>query len=347
MDKIVINGKFMAQSITGVQRYAREILLELDKLLTSEHDVEIFVPQGSKEIPQYKNIKVIFGGKFKASALWEQISLPMYIKKRNAICVNLCNSAPILTPHIVVVHDISFRVNPQFYSKKMRRWTSFVYFMIIKRIKKIITDSFFSKNEIIRAYNAEKDKISVIYCGWQHFNRITDDKKVCEKNNLKKGEYFFSMSSMTPNKNFKWIAENARMNPQITYVVSGGVNERVFGNAMNFEKPDNMKLLGYVSDEEAKGLMQNCKAFLFPTFYEGFGLPPLEALSTGAKAVVSDASCMREIYGDSVYYIDPNNPNINLDELLKNEVTSSCKTLDRYSWRKSAEELLKIINQLI
>ena len=109
--------------------------------------------------------------------------------------------------------------------------------------------------------------------------------------------------------------------------------------SFDFEVPDNLKFLGYVSDEEAKTLMRDCKAFLFPTFYEGFGIPPLEALSTGAKVVVSDASCIREIFENSVYYIDPYNSDIDLKKLLDTPVESSEKILNKFSWRKSAEEL--------
>ena len=103
--------------------------------------------------------------------------------------------------------------------------------------------------------------------------------------------------------------------------------------------------MGYVSDEEAKSLMQNCKAFLFPTFYEGFGIPPLEALSTGAKVVVSDSACMREIFDDCVYYVDPFNPCIDLNELLLNEVSPPDRLLNKYSWKESAVKLYNIIKK--
>lgn len=341
--KFIINGKFLSQNITGVQRYAREILTELDKIIDDKFEIEMAVPPNVNDIPHYKNIEAKIIGKFNSGVLWEQISLAKYVLKNKAICINLCTAMPILANNITALHDVSFKVNPEFYSKKMRYWTNFVWFLCINRIKKVITVSEFSKSEILKYYNISENKIDVIYNGWQHFKDIKCDKETLKKYELNKGEYYFSMSSLTKNKNFKWVAENAYKNPNIIYAVSGSINNRVFSKAFDFDVPKNMKFLGYVSDEEAKTLMQNCKAFLFPTFYEGFGIPPLEAISTGAKAVVSDASCMREIYGNTVYYIDPYNPDVDLDNLLKGQVSDSAEILKKYSWNASAERLYELL----
>lgn len=339
--KIIINGKFMSQTVTGVQRYAREILLELDKIVTKEDNIEIVVNAGAKDIPEYKNISVKSIGKFTGN-LWEQISLPLYVIKNRGVCVNLCNMMPILTPHIVVIHDVSFKANPGFYSRKFRMWYDFVFNLCMHRIRQIITVSEFSRSEICKYYKISLGKISVIHSAWQHFDRINLDENTLEKYNLNKNDYYFAMSSMSPNKNFKWIAEAAKNNPECVFAVAGGINSKVFGTDFSFDKPENLHLLGYVSDEEAKTLMRDCKAFLFPTFYEGFGLPPLEAMSVGAKAVVSDNECMREIYGECVQYIESNEfTKIELDNSLN--ANKQRKILEKYSWRKSAKLFLERI----
>lgn len=342
MRKFVINGKFMSQTVTGVQRYAREILLELDKIITKDYSIELVVDANAKNIPSYKNIVIKRIGNFTGN-LWEQISLPLYVIKNHAVCISLCNMMPILTPHCVVIHDISFKVNPQFYSKKFSMWYKFVFRMCIRRIKRIITDTEFSKSEIKRHYGIVDADISVVSCGWQHFQQISFVENALIKYGLKKGEYYFAMSSMTPNKNFRWIAKAAQNNPDVVFAVSGSINQKVFGESFDFEVPENLKFLGYVSDEEAKSLMRDSKAFLFPTFYEGFGIPPLEALSVGAKAAVSDASCMREVFGNSVYYIDPNNAEVDLNALFGEDIESSAIVLEKFSWDKSAKLLKDLI----
>ena len=339
---VVINGKFCSQTTTGVQRYAHEIVTALDKIVESDIEIILAVNKQAKYLPELQNIKIINIGKL-GGVLWEQISLPFFLFKRRALCVNLCNMAPILTPHIVTIHDVSYKVNKNFFSKKFSLWYNFVFDLIIGRIKEIFTVSQFSKSEICRTYKKNFENITVTYNGWQHMEKISENDTALEKYGLQKNRFYFAMSSLSPNKNFRWIALAARNNPEYAFAVSGAVNKKVFGDAFDFEIPKNLKFLGYVSDEEAKGLIINCRAFLFPTFYEGFGIPPLEALSLGAKAVVSDASCMREIFGNNVYYIDPYNPDVDMDKLLKTQVESPKNILEKYSWINSAQTIYKII----
>lgn len=343
---IVINGKFLSRNVTGVQRYAREILKEMDKLVCKNSRVILAADKNAKDVPRFENITVEKVGILTGN-LWEQISLPLFVLRKRALCVSLCNMTPILTPHIVVIHDVSFKVNKTFFSKKFAAWYNFVFSLSIRRIRQIITVSEFSAGEISREYKIDKKKITVTYIGWQHFERISAGNSALKKYGLESKKYFFAMSSMAPNKNFKWIAKAAEHAPEEVFAVGGEVNKKVFGDIFNFEIPENLRFLGYVSDSEAKELMRECRAFLFPTFYEGFGIPVLEALSVGAKAVVSDKSCMREIYGNSVYYIDPNNYNMRLEEVLKHSVESPERLLDKYNWKKSAEILWNVIKSVL
>lgn len=99
---------------------------------------------------------------------------------------------------------------------------------------------------------------------------------------------------------------------------------------------DNLFYLGYVSDSEMKSLMRNCKAFIHPAKYEGFGITPMEALSVGAPIIISREACLPEIYGKSAHYIDADDYNVNLNELLVEKVEDSERVLCNYSWEKFA-----------
>lgn len=298
--------------------------------------------RNAHDIPQFKNIRVEQVGRFKGN-LWEQISLPLYAVRKKAVCVSLCNMAPILKPDIVVIHDVSYKVNKHFFSKKFALWYNFVFNTIIRRIKRIVTVSEFSRDELVREYGLDKESITVAYNGWQHFGNIKEDESALQKYGLEADKYCFAMSSLAPNKNFRWIAENAKRNPDMIYAVSGGINKKVFGDIFDFEIPENLHFLGYVSDGEAKALMKHCRLFLFPTFYEGFGIPPLEAISAGARIAVSDASCMREIFGSNAAYLDPNEPDTDIHQLILSAPVPDRQLLEKYSWRKSADVLYKAI----
>lgn len=345
MKKIIINGRFLTQKITGVQRYAREIVLELDNLIKKD-EIEIAIPPETVDVPDYKNIKVVKVGIFH-NRLWEHISFPLYVIKHRGISLNLCNVAPLISPGIVCIHDMKIRAYPEFFSKKFLIWYRLLFFNAIKRAKLIITDSKFSKNEIIKYYDINPLKIIVISCAWQHFKRIVYDEKIRNKYNLAKNSYYFAISSLEPNKNFKWIAEMSKNNPQEKFVIAGSINEKVFAKGIGFDHPTNMQFIGYVTDEEAKTLMRDCKAFLFPSIYEGFGIPPLEAISAGAKRIiVSDIPVMHEIFADSVEYIGKDKIKKGFLLININESEKKDAILKKYDWRKSSIKLKNIFEKV-
>lgn len=259
--------------------------------------------------------------------------------RRKAISLNLCNVAPLPSPGIVCIHDVKIKARPQDFSKKFLLWYNLLFTNACKKAKKIITVSEFSKKEICKYYKVNPNRVVVILNAWQHYDRIGYDEKTLETYGLEKGKYYFSMSSMEPNKNFKWIAEMAKRNTDQLFAVSGSINKNVFAEGLGFQCPKNMKLLGYVSDEEAKTLMRYCKGFLFPSIYEGFGIPPLEAMSAGCPDVMaSDTPVMHEVFENSVSYIDLESYSI---PVIRENIHKSKDRLAKYSWEKSAIKLKK------
>ena len=142
-----------------------------------------------------------------------------------------------------------------------------------------------------------------------------------------------------------WVYEIAQKNPNEIFVLSGAFYNKVFKDNTE-KKPLNVRFLGYLSDSEVKTLMRDCKAFLFPSLYEGFGIPPLEAMSTGCPVVVSDIPVMHEIFEQSVHFVDPYNTEIDLEDLLKQPLSPSEPILKKYSWEKCAQMLWNEIMSL-
>ena len=335
--RVVVNGRFLTRRITGVERYAGELLKELDKVAEPGW-IEVVVPAGATDLPVYDNIVVTRTGRL-SGQLWEQLALPLYARRRHAITLNLCNTAPLVNPGIVCIHDMKVNAFPQFFSWRFRLWYKLLFFNATKRAPALITVSNFSKTEILRYYRVEEASIAVIPNAWQHFEAIGADERALEKYQLTPGEYYFALSSLEPNKNVTWVAEVAARHPETVFGVAGSVNAAVFKAGPGALVAENVKLLGYVSDGEAKTLMRECKAFLFPTFYEGFGLPPLEALSAGARIVVSDTPCMHEVFGDTAAYIDPYCYDVSLDSLGGTPPMASDSPLEKYTWASSARSL--------
>lgn len=340
--RVGVNGRYLTRRITGVDRFAREIMRELDKLV-KPGEVEIAVPAATELVdePKLKNIKIVRVGKHAGHA-WEQLDYARYLKRENRLGFSPCNTAPLFNPGIVCIHDMAIRANAGNYSKKFVLWYRFMYSLLIRNAKRIITVSNFSKSEIEKYYPRAKGKISVVPNGWDHIERVVSDSGIFEKYpQLKSRDYYFAMSSLAPNKNLKWLVGTAKLNPEELFVIAGGMNSKVFAES-GIPQANNVIYPGYVSDGEAKALMEHCKAFLYPTFYEGFGIPPMEALACGAPIVVSDTPVMHEIYKKNCLFINPLKSISGLRKIVSK--TSDGTDYGQYRWRISAERLHSVIS---
>jgi glycosyltransferase involved in cell wall biosynthesis len=245
------------------------------------------------------------------------------------------------------MHDMSVQINPHFFSLRFSLFHRFADLVTSHYAKKIFTISKFSKNEIHRIYSRLKTEVEILPASWQHVQNINVDKSCMNKYGISNKPYIFSLGSQAKAKNIEWIIQAAKLNPNYNFIISGKAFREVFGNKVinNDINLKNLSFIGYASDEEIKFFMQNCLAFLFPSFYEGFGLPPLEALAFGVKhVIVSDIPVMHEIYENAVHYVNPHSNSICIDDVLNTEIKQpSNSILKKYSWRESAIKLLNSI----
>lgn len=345
MKKIYINGRFLTQNITGVQRYAIEIVKVLDKYLSDnklkdEYKFEIVCPKNVKQKLILKNIKIKQIGKLKGH-LWEQIELPFYVKGK--FLFNFCNCAPLIKKNqIVTIHDIAVCDVPDAYSRFFRTWYKFMYRVLTSRLKKIFTVSEFSKKRMHEYFNIPLERIEVTYNGIEHMKNIKPDEKIFSKFSIEKNNYVLAVSSLNPSKNFKLILETAKILPEINFVIAGGTNSNVF-KKQGFEITSNVKFIGYVNDEELVALYKYASCFIYPSIYEGFGIPPLEAIYFNCPIILSDIEVFHEIYGNNNIYIR------NIFELKsKIENINKLNNVDlikkKYKWNNNIEKLLKEIN---
>lgn len=351
---ILINGNFLCRNLTGIERFAFEICRCLDELLSENKeekpDFSILVPENAKTLPAYKNIDIIKTFPLKSFPRWDMFYFSKACRKLNAKGLNFSNTAPYgKNCGYAFIHDIYAKDFPEDFSSKkdklIKLYSCFHYKNIARHAEKIFTVSEFSKNQIIKAYGTDASKITVIPNGWEHFKKVEPDDGIFKKfPSLLEKDFYFTLGSLQKRKNLKWINEYALKHPKEHFAVSGkaigGMHSSEIGALENLK---NVILLGYVTDGEVKSLMKKCKAFVFPSYYEGFGIPPLEALSEGAKIIVSKSASLPEIYGNTAAYIDSENTDVSLEKLSKNEPAPQDvkSVLEKYTYRNAAKLLLK------
>lgn len=351
---ILINGNFLCRNLTGIERFAWEVCSKMDPILDKNDDIRLLVPANAKKIPDLKKIKIEKSTKqIKSFPIWDMWTFALACKKFKATALNFSNTAPLgKLCGFSFLHDIYAKAYPKdFISLKDRLikiYSLFSYHNIAKNAKIVLTVSEFAKNEIQKAYKVQDNRIKVIPNGWDHFKDLQADDKIFEKfGQLKSKEFYFTLGSLSKRKNLKWIAEYAKKHEDETFAVSGkAISGLVPPELEALKNLKNVVLLGYVTDGEVKALMKKCKAFVFPSYYEGFGIPPLEALSCGTKVVVSNRASLPEIYKDSAVYIDADSTDCNLAKLLEKKVDSPQKILENYTYENAAKKLLEAIKSL-
>ena len=353
---IVINGDhFSDKNITGISRHAVEITRAMDKLLGERDrgvDVELLLPSTNGPLPSYEHVEVRVSDKRCVTKIdripWRHLHFPNYVASRRGLGLDITMTLPHRGRYCVYDHDaIPEDLPTQCFNSlhKLKHWR---YMKLVKfslsGAEIIFTVSNYSKGRILHHYDLDPDKFVVVPGAWQHMLRIEQDDSILGRLGLEPGQYFFSLGSRYPYKNFRWVEAAARQNPGYRFVVTG--------NALHWEDdgkdaPANVSFTGYLTDREVKALEAHCRAFLHPSLEEGFGIPPMEAMSAGARCIVSKAASLPEVYGDSVWYINPTDyEHIDLDEIMSCSPKGTNEdVLSRYSWEKSARIVLDAIEE--
>ena len=354
MKSIIINGLTLSEAnkLTGIERATKELVLNIDRLLSGTN-LKVYYAY-TKNAPNVL---------FDPSTLVNIEAIPLIHQKRfmdrtrllrkiakekKAIVCSTSLDLFYVFHQIYAIYDIR-PIDSNYDSKAFTK--SFRKLMRRVRIfsSRYLTDSFYQKDAIARRLHIPEKRIDVIYMGHEHIMSIKSDYRIFDKfPKIKDKPYFYALGSVAPHKNYKWIMEVAKRNPNSLFAIAGGKNLQTWKDeTVNPEELKNVVYLGYVSDEESKALMEKCKGFLHPSYYEGFGIPPLEALACGAKIAISNRTCLPEVYEDSAIYFDPDNYDIDIEELFKQEVASPKKILEKCSWKTSAQKMIDIFQKLI
>ena len=332
---VVINGRILGKRLNGIPRFAKELLSSLDEIVPNNIKVCVVSPSFTYVSKEFKRLKVV---ELPAKRNWDFSCAERFARKNEALYINLANKGALYRNSVAVIHDVR-----PLKIKKTSKFTSRLKFWISFRIattfcKRIITVSNFCKNEI-ETLSKRRD-VLVISNGWEHMERIEPDYSIFKDyEQLKDGDYILSIGSLAPHKRLDIVEEFARKNHNIRFVVVGGADKKLWNEAI--PTANNLIFVGFQSDARMKALLEKSRFLLFPSSYEGFGIPPLEAMSLSVPSLVSDIPVMREVFGESVCYIGEDRiiPSVDKEHLkpLWKE------TLSKYSWKNAALKFLSIV----
>ncbi|MBF2708190.1 glycosyltransferase family 4 protein [Flavobacterium soyangense] len=343
--KIYINARFLTQPISGVQRFAIEISKELKK---SNLSLVFLAPKNIIHHELAEELGVTVLGNLKGH-LWEQIELQTYVLKNNALLISFCNTAPLFIKNqIVTIHDLCFRVHPEWFSKSFAFFYNFLIPQLVRVSKGIITVSNVSKQELIKELNVPEDKITVIYNAVASVFEIVNSFKLSKSESPIPFDYILSVSSHHPRKNFERLVKAFKLIKQdnLKLCIIGNMNKNF--NSTELEIEDNVIYLQNISDCELIEYYKHSKLFVFASIYEGFGIPIIEALKVGVPICISDIPVFHEICQESALYFDPYNINDIKDKIIES-LSDSSRSNDidfkRFSWKDGASKILKLINE--
>lgn len=356
---VLINGRFLAQRTTGVQRYALETLLAIDALLATgraqvDFALELIAPAGVRT-PELRRIAVRSLGTLRGHA-WEQLTLARVARGR--VLLNLGPTGPLFKrDQIVTIHDAAVRAVPEAYSAKFRAWYELALPILTRTAGSVVTVSEFSRGELARRYGLRAESIRVSGEGFQHALRTPADPSILALHGLRPHSYVLAVSSVTPHKNFGVIARAmSRLGqPDFQLVVAGDNTQKIFGG-VDLSSLAAVKLVGYVSDGQLRALYENAALFVFPSLYEGFGLPPLEAMAAGCPVIASNAASMPEVCGDAAAYFEPHDDRAlaaRIEHLMQTPsarealIARGRARLDAHSWEAAARVHLAALSERV
>jgi len=359
MIRIGMNGRVLAKpSAGGVGRYTHRLLSEF-KDMTDECS---FVAVGAEEVPDVpRQIEVddqvpVHSGL--RAHLWEQISLPLKLRSRGFDVFHTpAGHPPVIsgTPLVTTIHDISPITNPEWFADTYVALYRLLTPLAICASERIITVSDFARREILDRYPAARGKVVAIHNGVVP----RDSTDTVRYRQIATGEYLLFVGSVNPRKNLMGLLKAYRQYRRQTKdpypLVLVGPDNDVFAET-DLPDVDGVQQLGFVSEPKLTWLYSNAALFVFPSLYEGFGLPILEAMSVGTPVVTSNRGAMAEVADDAAHLVDPTEPaaiasgiqDVLGDDEYHETLSQRGKSHSaQFSWSRTARQTLEVYDEAI
>jgi len=353
---------------TGVEHYATQLIKNLARLDAKNEYVLYFrtPPQDwFYSLPKNFKIRLIPFPKF-----WTQLRLSweMFWHPVDALLI-LASVLPFYHPKnsVFTTHDVAYEIFPDAFTPFMRNYLKWSTRFAVRHAKKILAVSQATKNDLIKLYSADPDKIAVTHLGLdaERFSpkNYEQVQAILDKYGLVYQKYALFVGTIQPRKNisklvdaFEKLRKQNRVEEKL--VIAGGKGwlwEPILEKIKTAGKDGSIKYLDYLAKEDLPSVIAGARLLTLPALYEGFGLPPLEAMASGVPVVVSNVSSMPEVVGDAGMLVDPGSADdiargllevLTDPELRAQMIEKGLARSKEFSWENTAKKTLEVLESL-
>jgi len=368
--KIIINALGPSKIKAGIGNYITNLISELSRI-DQKNSYIIFASSENKAFYETENkhfqvTDIGLMGKNKFSRIiWEQLVLPFKLISLKAdILFSPGFVCPFIKPikYVTVIHDMTFFSHPQVHTFFKKIYFPIMIKHSLKNSEKIISVSYNTKKEIMKYSNIQENNIIVTHLSANKFpqNKVSDEKELLAEKYKIQTEYLLFVGMIEPRKNITLIIEalGKISDKKIKLVVvgkKGWMVDELFEMIKLKGIEDRIIFTGFIDDDELEIFYKNAKVFLYPSLYEGFGIPVLEAMSAGCPVITSNISSLPEVAGDAAILINPQKQSEltdSINRLLENSklrtelITKGFENVKKFSWEKTAEQTLKVFENI-
>jgi glycosyltransferase involved in cell wall biosynthesis len=322
---VLVNGRSLARRVTGVERYATEIVRCLGDR------VRIVRPAGN-----YQGL---------AGHAWEQVLLPGQVTG-GSILWSPANTGPLaVSNQVLTVHDLTPLEHPQWFKPAFAAWYRMFLPVLVQRVKRVITTSEHVRQKIIAGFHLPQGRVAAIPAG------INLDRFYRQDRPQRYGRYILFVGSIEPRKNLETLLKAwglvEKQHRDVSLVITG-ISGPVFRKVQLASRAERLHLTGYVPDEALPSLYSGADVFILPSFDEGFGLTVLEAMACGTPVVASNQGALPEVTGEAGILFDPDEPAALAEiisqclsdlRLRKSLSRQGLERVQQFSWQTTAERV--------
>jgi glycosyltransferase involved in cell wall biosynthesis len=337
-----VNVRAARTGVGGVQRYIGELSARL-----SAH-VQPIAPGASIPGP--------------VGHLWEQLVLPLRVRRR--ALWSPANVGPLAVGRqVLTIHDAAVFDHPEGFTRSYARWYRALLPRLVRRVARIIAVSEFTRSRVIETMGAAPERVVVVHNGVAPAATPLDPgiaSAAYARHRIAPNRYVLAVGTLEPRKNLAtlvhaWARVAARAPGDVHLVVVGGAGSRRVFAAQDLPTAPRVVLTGALAADELEALYRGAVAFVNVSFYEGFGLPVLEAGARGIPVIASDIPAFREVLGDSAVFAEPSDPDsigtaileLLLDETRRDELRQlAIRNAARFSWDTAARQTLAVLREV-